>query len=63
MFNRISSNFKVFCLKPLKFERAVSIIDWATIWSVLFVLIGVTSDPNAVYFYMELRNSLIAGGI
>lgn len=63
MFNRIIINYALFWLKPLKFERAVSIIDWATLWSVLFVLIGVTSDPNAVYFYMELRNSLIAGGL
>lgn len=62
MFNRTINSFKVFWLKPLKFNRGARIIDWAVIWSMLFVFMGI-NDPNAVYFYMELRNSLIAGGL
>ncbi|EAT0097337.1 hypothetical protein EK546_09425 [Salmonella enterica] len=62
MFNRIITNYTLFWLKPLKFERAVGVIDWTVIWSFIFILVGLNTHTDVPYLFMELRNSLIAGG-
>ncbi len=62
MFNHIITNYTLFWLKPLKFERTVGVIDWTVIWSFIFILVGLNTHTDVPYLFMELRNSLIAGG-